>query len=149
GEREQAEFVAGHVKTARLMGLAGAFVFSWTDDWHTGGHQIENWAFGITDLERAPKPAYHALREVLELTPAALLTTSPRVSVVVCTYNGGRTLDQCLRSLLDLDYPDYEVIVVDDGSTDNTRDIVSRFPGIRVIHQENCGLSAARNTGLY
>jgi GT2 family glycosyltransferase len=148
GEAQQAEFLAGHVSAARLLGLAGAFVFSWTDDWHTGGHQIENWAFGITQADRAPKASYHALRDVLEQSPAETLARAPRVSVVVCTYNGGRTLDQCLRSLLDLDYPEYEIIVVDDGSTDDTRAIVGRFTGIRVIHQPNLGLSAARNTGL-
>jgi GT2 family glycosyltransferase len=68
--------------------------------------------------------------------------------VVVCSYNGGRTLDQCLRSLLALDYPDYEVIVVDDGSTDDTPAIVARFPDIRVTRQANRGLSVARNVGL-
>src|SRR5262249_1859017 len=57
-------------------------------------------------------------------------------------------LEQCLRSLLALDYPDYEVVVVDDGSRDNTRDILSRFPRVRAIHQPNRGLSAARNVGL-
>ena len=55
GELEQAEFLAGHLREARLMGLAGAFVFSWTDDWHTGGHPIEDWAFGITHADRSPK----------------------------------------------------------------------------------------------
>jgi len=70
GEAEQAEFLAGHISEARLMGLAGAFVFSWTDDWHTGGHHIKNWAFGITYADRAPKPSYHALREVFETAPA-------------------------------------------------------------------------------
>ena len=66
GEPEQAEFLAGHLREATLMGLAGAFVFSWTDDWHTGGHPIEDWAFGITRADRSPKAAYHALREVFE-----------------------------------------------------------------------------------
>jgi GT2 family glycosyltransferase len=148
GEAEQAEFLEDHVREATLAGLAGEFVFSWTDDWFTGGHAIEDWAFGITRADRAPKASYHALREVLASPVSSLLTARPRVSVVVCTYNGGRTLEQCLRSLEALDYPDYEVIVVDDGSTDDTRAIVSRFPAVTAIHQENQGLSVARNVGL-
>jgi GT2 family glycosyltransferase len=148
GEQAQAEFLAGHLREAALMGLAGAYVFAWTDDWHTGGHSISDWAFGITHADRFPKASYHALREVFDSSPAALLSESPRVSVVVCTYNGGATLDQCLRSLRALDYPDYEVIVVDDGSTDDTRAILERFPEVRAIHQENRGLSVARNVGL-
>lgn len=149
GELAQAEFLEGHLRETVLMGLAGAFVFSWTDDWHTGGHPIEDWAFGLTDRERLPKSSYHAVREVFESPPVALLPRTPRVSVVVCTYNGGATLEQCLRSLQELDYPDYEVIVVDDGSTDRTGEILDRFPAVQAIRQENRGLSAARNVGLY
>jgi GT2 family glycosyltransferase len=149
GEIEQAHFLGGHIAEARLLGLAGAFVFSWTDDWHTGGHPIEDWAFGITMRDRTPKPSYHVLREVYETPLESLLDEKPRVSVVVCTYNGGRTLDQCLRSLQVLNYPDYEVIVVDDGSTDDTQQILSRFSGVRAIHQANKGLSVARNVGLH
>jgi O-antigen biosynthesis protein len=147
-ELGQAQFLAGHVREAVLMGLAGAFVFSWTDEWFTGGHPIQDWAFGITGADRRPKPAYHALAEVYRSSPSDLLGHVPRVSVVVCSYNGGSTLDQCLRSLEQLDYPDYEVIVVDDGSTDDTRAILARFPGVRAIHQTNRGLSVARNVGL-
>jgi glycosyltransferase involved in cell wall biosynthesis len=148
GELEQARFLAGHLREAQLTGLAGGFVFSWTDDWHTGGHPVKNWAFGLTHADRLPKASYHVLRELNASPPASLLGESPRVSVVVCTYNGGRTLAQCLRSLLALDYPDYEVLVVDDGSTDNTPAILARFPQVRAIRQENLGLSVARNTGL-
>ena len=148
GETEQAEFLAGHAREAMLMGAAGTFIFSWTDEWYTGGYPIQDWAFGITRADRFPKASYHALREVFDCPPAALLHEAPRVSVVVCAYNGGRTLDQCLRSLEALDYPDYEVIVVDDGSTDNTAEILGRFPKVRAIHQDNLGLSAARNVGL-
>jgi GT2 family glycosyltransferase len=148
GEQRQADFLAGHVEEAVLVGLAGAFVFSWTDEWFTGGCPIENWAFGITHADRGPKPAYHALREVWERPPHELAGPLPKVSVVVCTYNGGRTLDQCVRSLLALDYPDYEVIVVEDGSTDDTRAILERYPTVRAVHQANKGLSEARNVGL-
>src|SRR5438034_2439825 len=108
GELEQARLLDGHAREALRAGLAGLFVFSWTDDWHTGGHPIQDWAFGITHADRLPKASYHALGEVLETPLATLLPDRPRVSVVVCSHNGGRTLDQCLRSLLALDYPDYE-----------------------------------------
>src|SRR5262249_24993534 len=148
GEREQARFLAGHLREAALMGLAGAFVFSWTDDWHTDGHPIEDWGFGITRADRLPKASYDAVRQVCTGRPFPLLPETPRVAVVVCTYNGGRTLVQCLRSLVALDYPDYEVIVVDDGSTDDTQAILARFPSVRAIRQSNQGLSVARNVGL-
>ncbi|MGE5192535.1 MAG: glycosyltransferase [Deltaproteobacteria bacterium] len=148
GEMRQAEFLTGHLREAALMGLAGAFIFSWTDDWHTGGFPIEDWAFGITHRDRFPKASLHALHELFRCSPREMLPAVPRVSVVVCSYNGARTLEQCLRSLAELDYPDYEVIVVNDGSTDETRSILSRFPSVRAIHQENLGLSAARNAGL-
>jgi hypothetical protein len=55
GEDHQAQFLTGHVREAELAGLAGAFVFSWTDDWYTGGHSIQDWAFGITHADRLPK----------------------------------------------------------------------------------------------
>ena len=139
GEVDQADFLQGHLEEAALMGLAGTFVFSWTDDWHTGGHPIKDWAFGITHADRAPKAAFHAVREAFERPTDELLPKTPRVSVVVCSYNGGRTLDECLRSLRTLDYPDYEVILVDDGSTDGTPEIASRFPEVCTIRQENQG----------
>ena len=149
GEEEQAEFLAGHAREATLLGLAGLFVFSWTDDWHTGGFPIEDWAFGLTTRDRTPKRSFHALQQVFTARPADLLPAAPRVSVVVCTYNGGRTLEECLHSLLRLNYPDYEIIVVDDGSTDDTRSIVARFPTVRAVHQDNHGLSYSRNVGLH
>jgi GT2 family glycosyltransferase len=67
--------------------------------------------------------------------------------VIVCSYNGARTLAECCAGLRALDYPNYEVIVVDDGSTDTTASIARQY-GYRVISTENRGLSSARNTGL-
>ncbi len=72
------------------------------------------------------------------------------ISVVVCAYNAERTMEPCLQSLVDCPYPNYEVIVVNDGSTDKTGEISHRYEGgrIRVIDQPNMGLSAARNVGI-
>ncbi|MBI4870252.1 MAG: ATP-binding cassette domain-containing protein [Candidatus Riflebacteria bacterium] len=148
GEDEQARFLTGHTKEAALLGTAGTYVFSWTDDWYTGGTQIQDWAFGITDRHRSPRASYHRLGELHGSAAARLLERPTRVSVVVCSHNGGPTLEQCLSSLTALDYPSFELIVVDDGSTDNTREICARFPGVRAIHQSNQGLSTARNVGL-
>jgi glycosyltransferase involved in cell wall biosynthesis len=73
----------------------------------------------------------------------------PQVSVVVCAYNAERTLRPCLESLRKLEYPNYEVIVVDDGSRDRTAEIAAEFPEFRLIRQPNRGLSTARNVGLH
>jgi len=69
------------------------------------------------------------------------------VSVIVCSYNGASTLDNCLASLMKVNYPDYEVILVDDGSTDNTQEIAAKYPRVVNIKQKNMGLSYARNVG--
>jgi glycosyltransferase involved in cell wall biosynthesis len=75
------------------------------------------------------------------------VTVRPTVSVIVCCYNAAATLDECLRSLAALDYPNYEVIVIDDGSTDGTHQIADQHP-VRCIRVPNGGLSKARNLGI-
>src|SRR5689334_3733863 len=147
GQEAQAEILAWQIRAAFDMGVAGTFVFAWTDEWFTGGHLIEDWAFGLVDRNREPKPAYRAVaRRFHEPIPPGL-AHSPRVSVVVCSYNAERTMEACLASLEHLNYPDYEVIVVNDGSTDRTLEIAERFPFCRIISQPNKGLSVARNVG--
>ncbi|MGH7931588.1 MAG: glycosyltransferase, partial [Candidatus Binataceae bacterium] len=76
------------------------------------------------------------------------LSRQPMVSVVICAYNAERTMRPCLESLRRLEYPNYEVIIVDDGSRDRTAEIATDFPEFRLIRQPNKGLSAARNVGL-
>jgi len=147
GETAQAEVIRQHVGAVFQHGLAGSFVFSFTDEWFTGGHQITDWAFGITRRDRSKKPAAQMLSSAWNRVPRVEQIPLPRVSVVVCSYNGAATLDRCLASLTELDYPDYEVILVDDGSTDETGEIAQRFPQVRYLRQQNKGLSVARNVG--
>ena len=148
GEEAQAESIDWQVRAAFEGGCAGAFVFAWTDEWHRGGHDIEDWHFGLTGRDRSAKPALGALSAAFADVPIALGAAPPRISVVVCTYNGARTLPETCSALAALDYPDVEVIVVDDGSTDDSAAIAARF-GFRVISTENQGLSAARNVGMH
>jgi GT2 family glycosyltransferase len=148
---EQAEMLGWHIDSVVRCGLAGTIFFAWTDEWFTGEQEITDWAFGIVTREREPKKAFYTLRDKLGQDNATLphqaLPRTPFVSVIVCSYNGGHTLAACLESLSKLNYPDYEVILVDDGSTDNTAQIAEQFPHVRYIHQRNQGLSHARNTG--
>jgi len=71
----------------------------------------------------------------------------PKVTVITPIYNNARMIGECLDSLLPQDYPDYEVIVVDDGSTDNTRDEVCKYP-VKLISNPHLGISAARNAAV-
>lgn len=147
GEDGQRAVLSWQVGTAFAMGVAGTFVFAWTDEWFTGGHLIEDWAFGLVDRARQPKPAFHAVSAAYQGPLPPPLPHHPKVSVVVCAYNAERTMDQCLASLEVLNYPDYEVIVVNDGSTDRTLEISQRYPYCKIISQPNKGLSVARNVG--
>lgn len=72
----------------------------------------------------------------------------PLVSVIITSYNQARFLGDAIESVLTQSYSQFEVIVVDDGSTDNVLEVVARYPRLRYIRQDNQGLSAARNTGL-
>ncbi|MCC7519806.1 MAG: glycosyltransferase [Verrucomicrobiae bacterium] len=147
-EEEQAALLRGHIEAVARHGLAGTILFSWTDEWFTGGHLVEDWKFGLVTAARAPKKALAEVRALFKGSPRVPLPRVPPVSVIVCSYNGARTLEACLTSLLQMDYPDFEVILVDDGSTDSTEQIVRDFPKVRYLKQENLGLSVARNVGL-
>ena len=146
GEILQAETLGWQVKTALRSGCAGAFVYKWTDEWYRGGFDIEDWDFGLTTREREPKPALTVVSRAFEAEPFLAMDEWPSISVVVCTYNGSKTIQQTLDSLSKLDYPNFEVVVVNDGSTDNTESIVEEY-GVKLITTENRGLSSARNTG--
>ena len=68
-EEKQAEILEQHIRAVFDEGLVGTFIFSYTDDWFTGGYQIEDWAFGITRRDRSPKPACEALKRILARVP--------------------------------------------------------------------------------
>ncbi len=146
-EQTQAEVLRWQIETCFEAGVAGAFVFAWTDEWHGGGCTIEDWDFGLTTRDRRPKPALAAATAAFSSIPFRRDRQWPRISVVVCSFNGSLTIEETLKALAALDYPNYEVIVVNDGSTDATPEIARRFD-VRLVTTENRGLSAARNTGM-
>jgi len=95
-----------------------------------------------------PKKAIETVRQIYSSDLyRTRMTPWPKVSVVVCCYNAATTLDECLQSLGQLNYPDYEVIVIDDGSKDNTHLIAEKHE-MRCIRVPNGGLSKARNLGI-
>lgn len=152
-EEEQAEMLSWHIESVVRGGLAGTILYAWTDEWFRGGNEILDWNFGLVRRDRTPKLALAAVKKYFAgdepMTRKVGLKSYPRVSVIVCSYNGAKTLERCLESLKEVDYPDYEVILVDDGSKDNTQEIAARHPWIVNIKQVNKGLSVARNVGGY
>ena len=74
---------------------------------------------------------------------------NPAVSIIIPNYNHAQYVGDAINSVLNQTYSDFEVIVVDDGSKDHSREVIDRFGGkVRTIYQQNQGLSAARNTGI-
>lgn len=146
GEAAQGETLAWQIEACFEAAACGVFMFAWTDEWHRGGHEILDWDFGLVRRDRTPKPA---LRAVTKAFAAAPLSDRdwPTISVVVCSYNGAATIEETLRALVSLDYPNKQIIVVNDGSTDATAAIAARYD-VQLISTENRGLSNARNTGL-
>jgi glycosyltransferase involved in cell wall biosynthesis len=153
-EEKQAEILDRQVRAIYDEGSVGVFVFSFTDDWFTHGWQIEDWSFGLTKRERdaagyrTTKPSFAAMKNIFQRAPQVADVKLPKVSVVVCSYNGASTVESCLASMERIRYPDFEVIFVDDGSTDGTQEILKNFPWVRNIRQKNMGLSYARNVGM-
>ncbi len=151
GQEVQANSVDWQIHTAFNAGCSGTFVFSWTDEWHRGGQDIGDWNFGITTATRTPKQALSAVQRAYAEVPFTNDLVWPKISVVICTYNGSKTIQKCLECLTKLKYPDYEVIIVNDGSTDNTANIIMGYAnrhGFKYFPTDNQGLSNARNIGL-
>jgi GT2 family glycosyltransferase len=151
GDDGQAALAAMQVRVAFSEGACGAIVFGWTDEWWRGGAMIDDWSFGLVDRQRRPKAACAAISQVFRDAPypAEVRRHWPAVTVVVCAYNAAATIDDCLNALQHVDYPRFEVIVVDDGSTDATAERVRAHSFARLIQIPNGGLAAARNVGLH
>lgn len=148
GEAAKCEMLSWQIEAGFGGGLAGLVVFAYTDDWWVDGRLVNDWFMGLTTRERERKDSFFAVQRAFANAPYFPLSLSPKVSVIVASYNGARTLKACLDSLLRLNYPDYEVILVDDGSTDATPEMASLYKSVRYVRQTNHGLSVARNTGL-
>lgn len=148
GELLQAETLTWQIQTIFAKGCAGMFVFAWTDAWWRGGSMIEDWDFGLVDRDRKPKQALTAVQHAMKLIPVEFTPEFPFISVVICSYNGSRTIRDTLDGLQKLTYPYFEVIVINDGSTDHFAEIVKEYPVV-LINTKNQGLSAARNTGMH
>ncbi len=152
GKDKQADVLEWQVGETFASGCAGMFIFAWTDEWHRGGFDIDDWDFGLTTRIRSDKPALESVARGYANAPFPLDRAWPKISVVVCTYNGSRTLVETLEALKGMSYPNYEVVVVNDGSTDSVPELLKPFeedPIFNVIHKENGGLSTARNRGMW
>jgi cellulose synthase/poly-beta-1,6-N-acetylglucosamine synthase-like glycosyltransferase len=102
----------------------------------------------VMNFITVPLAVIHKIKERRSVfTPP---TNFPRVSVIVPAYNEEKVLARTIENLLEADYPDKEIIVVDDGSKDDTYEIATRYHarGIKVVHRPNGGKFAALNTGL-
>jgi len=148
GEDHQAETLDWQLSTAVERGVAGTCVFSWTDDWAVADKPVEGWSFGLTTADRVPRPALDVAKRWSSRGLADLEFEWPTISVVICARNASATLDECLAHATRLDYPGLEVIVVDDGSTDETPDIARSYEAVRLVSIRHSGLSAARNAGF-
>lgn len=151
GELSQAEILEWHIDAACRAGLTGTTIFSWSDLWRRGGRTIEEFDFGLTRRDGSTRPAMDVVREKWATVqrPSELVESpkAPKVSVIICTYRGSATLVPCLDSVTDLEYPDYEVLVVNDGDDDRVSEIAATYESVRHIGIEHQGLSAARNIG--
>ncbi len=150
GEDRQADITAMHIRAAFSEGACGAIAFAWTDEWWRGGFDVTDWNFGLVDRQRVAKPAAAAVSAAFADAPFPQRSQAhwPRVSVVVCAYNAADTLEDNLSSLEQLTYPDFEIILVNDGSRDATGEIARTHPRVRLVEIANGGLSNARNVGL-
>ncbi|MDF1812453.1 MAG: glycosyltransferase [Verrucomicrobiales bacterium] len=151
GTKEQAEILNWHIDEICRAGIAGTTIFSWSDQWSRGGETIMDWDFGLTDRNGIPKEALHTLarkwEDIEKPFDGVTLDETPKFSIIICTYKGARLIEAALESLRHLDYPDFEVIVVNDGNDQSVRELVQSLDHVRHVGVPHGGLSNARNIG--
>ncbi len=142
-EEQQQELLASALRISHEEALCGCALYAWSDHWWNNDRSMDEWSFGLTRRDGSAKPVLENLPETSDSFSGEL----PKISVIICTRNGADRLPLCLKAAKALAYPDFEVIVVNDGSSDSTKDLLDRMDGIRVLHLEASGLSLARNRG--
>ena len=151
GEQRQSEILAWHTTEVCKAGLAGTTIFSWSDLWFRGGKAVEDWDFGLTDRTGDPKPALDDVadqwRDIETPIDGAQIQWQPFFSIIICTCRGAALVGNALRSMEKLDYPNFEIIVVNDGNDEDVRDVVQPMDHVRHIGIPHGGLSQARNFG--
>lgn len=146
-EEQQARLLPLAQTLCERAGLGGCTIYAWSDHWKNGGRTIDDWSFGLKRRDGLAKPAVTALSQWKhELLP----TNGPKFSVIVCTRNGASRLGACLNSIRSLKYENFETLIINDGSTDGTREFLDQLDeqwDLKIHHLDSCGLSAARNYG--
>jgi GT2 family glycosyltransferase len=141
----QAETFFWAMNHAYTEETAGFTVYAWSDLWFNAGAEVTDWNFGITDRQANFKPAFEVCKN---FKPNTFSTTQHKYSIIVCTRNGAARIGACLEAIDALAGGPHETIVVNDGSTDDTAEIVSSgFPHVRLLNIPPSGLSVARNLG--
>ena len=117
---------------------------------------ICNWVSFLGDRELSPadnliySSQFARIPGWQQLVEQTLTIKPPTVSVIIPSYNCARYLPEAIASVLNQTYTDYEIIVIDDGSQDDTQEVIQPYLAkIRYLYQENQGVSEARNHGLY
>lgn len=106
-----------------------------------------------TNIEEVPKAISKFIKNpdsfITPAEPAPLEQERPLISIIIPVFNGGKFLKNAINNILSQNYPAIEIIVVNDGSTDNTEEVIHNLPiDVRYFKQENIGPSSARNWGI-